>query len=63
MNTLQNKDMELVTLEELCYILSIGKNRAYELLKKKAIKSFKIGKVWKIPRAAINQFIIEQAKL
>ena len=63
MNTLQNNDMELVTLEELCYILSIGKNRAYELLKKKAIKSFKIGKVWKIPRAAINQFIIEQAKL
>jgi len=63
MNLSINQEMELISLEEMCEILSIGKNRAYELLNNKEIKSFRIGKVWKIPRKSIDRYIIEKAKL
>lgn len=63
MNSMNSQEMELISLEEMCGLLSIGKNRAYDLLKRKEVKSFKIGKVWKIPRMAIDQYIIEKAKL
>ena len=38
---------DVVTVKELCEMLNIGKNTAYELLKNGAIKSIKIGKVIK----------------
>lgn len=60
-NNLQNTS--LITIDDLCEILSIGKNRAYDMLRKEEIKSFKIGKVWKIPRMAVDEYIIERAKL
>ena len=54
---------ELITVEELCNILSIGRNAAYTLLNENKIKAFRIGKVWKIPRLAINEFILTQSHL
>ena len=52
----------LVTIDELCEILMIGKNTAYSLLKNGAIKSFKINRIWKIPRASIDEYIMKQIK-
>lgn len=52
----------LVTIDELCEILMIGKNTAYSLLKNGAIKSFKINRIWKIPRSSINEYIMKQVK-
>ena len=52
----------LVTIDELCEILMIGKNTAYNLLKSGAIKSFKIKRRWKIPRASIDEYIMKQIK-
>lgn len=36
----------LITIEELCEMLSIGKNTAYRLLKTNQIKAFKIERIW-----------------
>lgn len=58
-----NIENELITVEELCNILSIGRNAAYTLLNENKIKAFRIGKVWKIPRLAINEFILTQSHL
>ncbi len=58
-----NIENELITVEELCSILSIGRNAAYTLLNENKIKAFRIGKVWKIPRLAINEFILTQSHL
>lgn len=33
MNMNQNQEVELISLEEMCDLLAIGKNRAYEMLK------------------------------
>ena len=32
----------------------VGKNAAYDLLKSGAIKSFRIGRIWKIPRDSLT---------
>ena len=52
----------LITIDELCEILMIGKNTAYSLLKSGAIKSFKINRIWKIPRSSIDDYITNKIK-
>ena len=51
---------EILTIEELMELLYIGKNTAYQLLKSGEIKAFKIGKVWKIPRESVNEYILRK---
>lgn len=58
-----NEPADLITIDELCSILSIGRNAAYGLLKEKKIKAFRIGKVWKIPKMAVDEYILEQSGL
>ncbi len=53
---------EILSIEELCEILAIGKNVAYRLLSEKEIKAFKIGKKWKIPKNSVKNFILENMK-
>jgi excisionase family DNA binding protein len=51
---------DVVTIEELMEILDIGKNNAYKLLRSGEIKSFKIGKVYKIPKVCIQKYILSK---
>lgn len=48
---------DVVGIEELTKMLGIGKNKAYELVNLGIIKSFKIGKVHKIPKRWIIEYI------
>lgn len=52
----------LITIEELFEMLSIGKNTSYRLLKTNQIKAFKIGRIWKIPRDSVSQYVISQSR-
>ena len=57
-----NNDLtDLITVEELCDLMMIGRNSAYQLLNSGQIKCFRINRVWKIPRASVNAYIIEQS--
>lgn len=47
----------ILSLDELCEQLSIGKNAAYELLRSGKIKAFRIKRIWKIPQTSINEYI------
>lgn len=58
-----NYPSDLISIEELCNILSIGRNAAYSLLNERKIKAFRIGRVWKISRMAVDDFILTQSKL
>lgn len=58
-----NTENELITVEELCSILSIGRNAAYTLLNENRIKAFRIGRIWKISRLAVEDFILTQSHL
>lgn len=51
----------LMTVQELAEYLGIGKNRAYELLRKNAIKGFRIGTVWKVSKDAVELYIREKS--
>lgn len=54
-----DKNSELISIDELCETLMIGKNLAYRLLTEKQLKAFKIGKKWKIPRSSVKNYIEE----
>ncbi len=53
----------LMTASELADYLGVGKNRAYELLNSGEIKGFRIGSVWKVAKAAVDQYINEKSGL
>lgn len=58
---MDNDLTDLITVEELCELLMIGRNAAYQLLNSGKIKCFRINRVWKIPRASVNEYIREQS--
>ena len=43
--------------EEVMAYLDIGKSTLYTLLRNGDIQSFKIGKTWKIPRKAVEDYV------
>ena len=60
--TMLNKYNDILTVEELCEVLRIGKNTAYKLLKSGEIKSVKIGNIYKIPKRYIKDYIFNTTK-
>lgn len=54
---------DLLTAEEACEALRIGKNALYRLLGAGELKAYRNGRVWRIPRQAIEAYIRTQAKL
>lgn len=54
---------DLLTVEEACDVLKIGHNTIYGLLNSGALKGFRCGRIWKIPKLAIQHYILESARL
>lgn len=48
---------DVLTVEELCEVLNIGANAAYQLLKEQTVPAFRIGRRWKIPKEAVIHYI------
>ncbi|MED0705264.1 helix-turn-helix domain-containing protein [Aneurinibacillus aneurinilyticus] len=53
---LQNYD-DIVNIENLMKVLDIGRNTAYKLLRTGELQLFKVGKVYKIPKKCIEEYI------
>ncbi len=49
---------DIVTLEDVCAMLNIGKNGAYRLLKEGKLHGFKIGRIWKISKKSVIDYIV-----
>jgi len=56
-----NSPCEILTIEDLCLTLNIGKNTAYTLLQTQQIQAFKIGRTWKIPRRSLEKYIYSKS--
>ena len=54
---------DLLTTEEACEALKIGKNALYDLLDSGKLKGFRNGRVWRIPKQAVVEFICTESKL
>ena len=52
---------DILTIDELCEILKIGRNRAYKLLETGEIKGFRLGRLWKISKLALQEYLKKQA--
>lgn len=58
-----NQYEDIMSVPDVAEALCIGKNRTYELLNEGTIKGFRIGRVWKIPRAALQEYILSQSRI
>ena len=54
---------DLMNVEDLCEALMIGKNTAYIILNSGKLKAYREGSRWKIPREAVQRYIIKRAGL
>ena len=54
---------DLLTAEEACEALKVGKNARYALLASGQLKGYRNGRVWRIPKDAMIEYIRAQAKL
>ena len=60
---MQNYGMnQIITLDDLCEQLMIGRNIAYKLLSSGKIKAFQIGRIWKIPQQSVDEYIASSCK-
>lgn len=48
---------DILTVEDACDALKIGYNAMYELLNTGKLKGYRNGRVWRIPKAALVEFI------
>ena len=54
---------DILTADEGCEVLRIGKNALYELLQSGQLKGYRNGRVWRIPKKSVIEFICTQANL
>lgn len=54
---------DLLTSEQVAEILKVGKNALYKLLASGDLKAYRNGRVWRIPRQAVEEYVCSQAKL
>lgn len=54
---------DLLTTEEACEALRIGYNTLYRLLHNGQLKGYRCGRIWRIPKAAVMDYILGSAKL
>ena len=54
---------DILTTADACQALKIRYNTLYDLLNSGKLKGYKCGRVWKIPKIAVETYIRESAKL
>ena len=53
----------LITPEDVANILGCGMNTTYKLQKTGKIKAMRIGRVWKIPKRAVQEYIVKESQI
>jgi len=53
---------DFLTVEELCEILKIGRNAAYTLLNSGELKALRNGRVWRVPKQAVVEYVKHQTE-
>ena len=59
-----DKSLEILTVEDVCEALGVGRNTVGRLIKNGQLKAFKVGsRVYKIPKVSLDDYILTQAGL
>lgn len=51
----------LYSPEEVADILQLGLSSAYSLLRSGKIKAFRVGKIWKVSKLALQEYILTES--
>ena len=54
---------DILTVEEACEALRMGFNAVYDLLNEGKLKANKNGRVWRITKQALIQYVSESSRL
>ena len=54
---------DILTTDEACEALRIGYNALYDLLQSGKLKAYRNGRLWRIPKKSVIEYILEQTKL
>ena len=54
---MNNDPVRILSLDEVCEQLTIGRNAAYHLIRTGQLKAFRIKRIWKIPQSSINEYV------
>lgn len=52
----------LLNLDELSEVLSVEKATAARLCREKKIKAFKCGREWRIPKVALEEYVLRESQ-
>lgn len=55
---MKSKDLDLMSISEVCERLQISRNMAYSLLKRGDLEGVKVGRMWRIPDRSIWNYIM-----
>ena len=56
---MKSKDLDLMTIKEVCDRLQISRNTAYSLLKRGDLEGVKVSRMWRIPDRSILNYIMQ----
>ena len=54
---------DILTVDEACEALRVGYNALYALLGSGELKAYRNGRTWRIPKIAIQDYILQSTKL
>ena len=54
---------DVLTAEEAADALRVGYNALYRLLSSGELKAYKNGRVWRIPKESIKEYILDSTKM
>ena len=54
---------DILTTDEACEALRIGYNALYDFLQSGKLKAYRNGRLWRIPKKSVIEYILEQSKL
>ena len=54
---------DILTVEEVAEALRMGYNAVYESLRSGELKGYRNGRIWRIPKLAVREYILRRAKI
>lgn len=54
---------DILSVDQVCEALQIGKNTAYNLMSNGGLRSIKMGNIWKIPKYELIDFVNRNLRL
>ncbi len=53
----EEREIKLIKLKELCEMLKISANTAYHLLNSGNLEGFRVGRMWRIPLEKVKKYV------